>query len=434
MPEAPVDKDRKLGSREHDVSRAPQTGYRATLHEVPQVVEMPPPEPPERRAELLDGWGDLDEAAIAPSDITQEAPRPDVVEIKPLANDDGWGDVAVTRLPPRLEVDVSRQATDHQTADGWLASSEVADVEEPELLNGDVSGADTSKTPEQSKEFELAKARRDVEEVYALQANQRDELSIPIEQGGNASQENSDLADQPIADLHEVAGGDHVNGAYRVELVDGQRGFLKPEAEENANIAEYEMLRADVPKGTEWRREVAAFELDRAAGLGLVPETVVRHEPELGFDNASLQAEVPRGPMPVRAYSEEDADGMAALDYVLGNTDRHNQNYMTQADGRPAAIDNGLTFPESDTDGIRSQWVAERLGRELDPAVVDKFRAVDDRALADYWSGLGIGERAIDGARARLHEVQTGKITGMAWRGEIYDGSTSTWNLIRPRI
>lgn len=60
---------------------------------------------------------------------------------------------------------------------------------------------------------------------------------------------------------------------------------------------------------------------------------------------------------------------MAVLDYVLANSDRHDDNYRTQPDGRPAGIDNGYCLPRDGEDGIRSDFVADALGQPLQPAL-----------------------------------------------------------------
>lgn len=235
-----------------------------------------------------------------------------------------------------------------------------------------------------------------------------------------ATERRSDLQDLPLIDVHIQPGEGtvHANGVYQVELLDGTIAYLKPQAEERSD------LRREVPAGTEWQREVAAYEFDREAGFGLVPETVVRHEKELGFENASLQSGVPEGPRAYNDYSDRDRDAMAALDYILANTDRHYRNYMTAVDGRPAAIDNGLSLPEGSTDPIRSQWVADRFDIPLSEDVISQLRQVDDSALRRTWLDLGISDLAVDGAMRRLGEVRRhGRITGEAWSGNIIDGT-----------
>ena len=254
----------------------------------------------------------------------------------------------------------------------------------------------------------------------------------PLPRGESANEqgdESKELEDVAIVDLENVDGS-HSNTVYDVWLADGSHGYLKPETGETPYLRG-----TAIPEGQEWRREVATCHVDRALGLGVVPETVARHEADLGIENASLQAEAPREGKPYEEYSELDRQKMAVLDYVVANTDRHHLNYKTQDSGRPAAIDNGLALPENDSEGIRSQWVADAIGKPLDESLVMQIRDVDERQLADTLKKDGISKYSVDGLIQRLHEVQRGAITGDAWRGEIYGGDMwPTWNLIRDRL
>jgi hypothetical protein len=237
-----------------------------------------------------------------------------------------------------------------------------------------------------------------------------------------------ELASLPIVGELRPVQGDHSNEVFIVRLANGSDAFLKPESGERPD------LRLDgIPNKSEWKREVAACDVDRAIGFGLVPDTVARDESERGIGNASLQRAAPNEGLPYEAYSEKDRQEMAVLDYLLANTDRHHGNYLTSSEGRPAAIDNGLSLPENDNDGIRSQWVADQLDQSLNPELISDLQRVDEISLINKLRVDGISSEAIRGLRNRLHEVQRGQITGEAWRGEIYGGDYS-WNLIRGRL
>lgn len=231
----------------------------------------------------------------------------------------------------------------------------------------------------------------------------------------------AELATAAIVGVREVIRG-NMNGVYRVGLASGHDGYLKPQAGESAYLA------SDVfPEGTQWRREIAAYEVDRQIGLGLVPVTVPRHEngsplhTEEMLGDGSLQLDAPQPGRPLSEYTATDRDAMAALDYVLGNADRHDLNYQTSPAGRPAAIDNGLCFPENPSAGIRSDWVASRLGKPLNTSLVEKFQRLDDKHLVDTLRFHGIGDDAISGVLSRIEEVRSGVITGKNWRGKIYN-------------
>ena len=107
-----------------------------------------------------------------------------------------------------------------------------------------------------------------------------------------------------------------------------------------------------------YRREVAAYRLSEALGLGVVPPTVLRNDAPLGegslqwFVNAdfsehyfSLYAERPDLHDQLRA--------IAVFDAIANNTDRKSGHCLLEIDGggrgdRVWAIDNGLCFAADD--------------------------------------------------------------------------------------
>lgn len=311
-------------------------------------------------------------------------------------------------------------------ADAFRAAT-TADGGEPDALRSSQEALEGQVEPPTADA--ISKARRHVEAAYQLGVVQGeiDDAARPTSGEDDLGQDSDpDLAVLPIADLREVSDGDgHTHEAYRVELVDGTVGYLKPQG-----IAETEE-RFAIPAGTEYLREAAASDFDQAVGLHVVPETVVRHEDQLPFPNASFQVRAPDEAQPLHSYSPQDQQAMAVLDYVLANSDRHSNNYRTFADGGPAAIDNGFCLPTSNVDGIRSDWVVQEMHQPLDHELVEKLLAVDVPGLQAKWSARGIEAQAIDGALNRLREVQRGQIDGTTWTGKIMD---SYWRTYRNRV
>jgi glycosyltransferase involved in cell wall biosynthesis len=178
----------------------------------------------------------------------------------------------------------------------------------------------------------------------------------------------------------------------------------------------------------DWRypRELAAYSTDQMLGFNLVPTTA-----QGSFDTpdangiGSLQEFVPGSEgRPVAEYPAGDQQRMAVLDYVIGNSDRHGSNYLTYRDGRPAAIDNGESFPATSNEEISSRFVYNWQGKELSPDVLEQVRAVDLDAFREMLLARGIGDEAVNGAVARLAEIQhAGMIAGAAYDGRIYDYS-----------
>ncbi|HEX6167152.1 MAG TPA: SCO1664 family protein [Acidimicrobiales bacterium] len=104
----------------------------------------------------------------------------------------------------------------------------------------------------------------------------------------------------------------------------------------------------DFPPGLD-RREVAAYELSRWLGWGIVPETVLRDE-GLPFGPGSLQRFVP---FDVEAHYftllDEPARHHAlrtigCFDLLVNSADRKGGHCLAGHDGRVWAVDNGLTF------------------------------------------------------------------------------------------
>src|SRR5665213_627999 len=102
----------------------------------------------------------------------------------------------------------------------------------------------------------------------------------------------------------------------------------------------------DFPGGL-FRREVAAFELSRHLGWGLVPETVLRHDGPLGrgsvqrfvdADFAEHYFTLMEHPVHHQRLRE-----MATLDLLLNNADRKSGHCLL-GECRIWGIDNGLSF------------------------------------------------------------------------------------------
>jgi len=136
---------------------------------------------------------------------------------------------------------------------------------------------------------------------------------------------------------------DGANRSSIVTLENGEKGVWKPAS------GEYPDLRPSIAGGTYYRREGAAYAVAKILGLDdLVPPTTVR---EIGGNVGSIQEFIPRAKNArhfdaAQKYDgREDCTRAAAFDYVTGNTDRHDNNWMVGEDGKLILIDNGLTFP-----------------------------------------------------------------------------------------
>ena len=97
------------------------------------------------------------------------------------------------------------------------------------------------------------------------------------------------------------------------------------------------------------RHEIAAYELDKLIGLGLIPPVVER---EIDGVAGSLQMWVEDKcrrfvegqPPPERRRADDDVHAARLLDYLIFNTDRHFRNLIFGPGWRPIVIDHSIGF------------------------------------------------------------------------------------------
>jgi hypothetical protein len=159
----------------------------------------------------------------------------------------------------------------------------------------------------------------------------------------------------------------------------------------------------DFPGGL-YRREVAAYELSRALGWDIVPETVIRTDAPLGV--GSLQRFVAAEFTEHYFTLVEDPRHLDALkviatfDLLLNNADRKSGHCLLGLDGRIWAIDNGLSFhPEPKLRTVMWDFSGESVP---DPLVADI-----DRVSRDLPPGLGplLGPEELEGIRQRATAI-----------------------------
>ncbi|MEU7840088.1 hypothetical protein AB0B39_03870 [Micromonospora sp. NPDC049114] len=227
----------------------------------------------------------------------------------------------------------------------------------------------------------------------------------------HASEAELRLLGREVHSMTELDPGGHVNDAYDVTFTDGTHGVYKPNVPEN----EFVQVRSTIPENQLAAREVAASRLDEDLGFGLVP-TTARWDGPHGAGSMQEFVENASPGRPASDYPVAERERMAVLDYVSGNTDRHMGNYLTGPDGRLVAIDHGYSFPESNGESLRSDFVAQQMNQPLSPDTMARIQATDPAVLADRLRGTGLSEQALSGAMDRFNEIRSrGTITGEAW-------------------
>jgi uncharacterized repeat protein (TIGR03843 family) len=146
-----------------------------------------------------------------------------------------------------------------------------------------------------------------------------------------------------------------------------RRGVYKPESGERPLW--------DFPAGL-WRREVAAYELDVALGLELVPPTVAREDLPLGLGSLQWYVEEDEEShfFTLRDDPSHTADlqRLAAFDVIANNSDRKSGHVLLGPDGL-VAIDHGLCFHE---EAKLRTVIWDYAGDPLDPELADQLTRV----------------------------------------------------------
>ena len=102
-----------------------------------------------------------------------------------------------------------------------------------------------------------------------------------------------------------------------------------------------------------WRHEVAAYELDKLLGLGMVPPTVQRKDKgRLGCLQLWVEGEtldkLAEPPANLEKWRRQ-VSAMWLFDYLTANNDRHANNVLASPDHRLLMIDNSRAFAQFGT-------------------------------------------------------------------------------------
>jgi len=137
----------------------------------------------------------------------------------------------------------------------------------------------------------------------------------------------------------------------------------------------------DFPPGLD-RREVAAYELDRALGWGHVPETLIRDDAPLGV--GSLQRFVDAHfdehyfTLLERENLHDQLRRIAVFDLLANNADRKSGHCLLDDDSHIWAIDHGVCF--SDEPKLRTvMW--DFAGQPIPAPLKDDIAAFRDRGV-----------------------------------------------------
>lgn len=152
------------------------------------------------------------------------------------------------------------------------------------------------------------------------------------------SQDEKVLESRPKEQSSLLGGG--INTTVYVKLKDDGAGVFKPKSGERTG------LRSEIEAGTYYKRERAAYLIDRFLGFDLVPATTIR---EFDGEEGSLQRFIPEAKTGYDLTPEKftvlapQLKKMWIFDCIIANTDRHDGNFLVTGE-KVYAIDHGLAL------------------------------------------------------------------------------------------
>jgi uncharacterized repeat protein (TIGR03843 family) len=160
----------------------------------------------------------------------------------------------------------------------------------------------------------------------------------------------------------------------------------------------------DFPDGTLYRREMAAFVVDRALGWELVPPTLVRDGP---YGVGAVQLYIDHDPaehyLTLEAAHRDVFLRVAAFDVLINNADRKSGHCLLQrGTGRIFVVDHGVTFhtvPKLRT--VIWDYAGERVPDDVAADVERLASALDAGGVRAALDEL-LPRDEIDGVRARI--------------------------------
>lgn len=200
----------------------------------------------------------------------------------------------------------------------------------------------------------------------------------------------------------------------RVEIGTGVTSPEKVTLEQDGVVRQACFKRIDVKQQDSWRSEVAAYELDKLLGLGMVPPTVERTVGgrkgclQLWMTGATMDAF--EGDLPDIESWRDQVSVMWLFDDLIANCDRHLNNALVSPEGRLILIDNSKTF-RSDEDlrnglnargtgtnarfwGVEFDESRERYPTRYPPDLVERLRSLSDKDIKNVIKRYVWGWRA----------------------------------------
>ncbi|PIS08247.1 hypothetical protein COT76_02520 [Candidatus Berkelbacteria bacterium CG10_big_fil_rev_8_21_14_0_10_33_10] len=184
----------------------------------------------------------------------------------------------------------------------------------------------------------------------------------------NKHQNEVDLVDIGISEKNDYYSRSHLNTVYEVELDSEKgivRGIFKPAKGENNEIKKTLNIHNC------YLREIAAYQMDRILGFGIVPPTSIR---EINGEIGSIQLYIPpeiadnHGNVVDKIDFEIEQNShdwmlMAIFDYITANWERKPDNWLVDwhTNSDLYAIDHGYAFFSQSVDSFEKRGPRRNL-------------------------------------------------------------------------
>jgi hypothetical protein len=152
----------------------------------------------------------------------------------------------------------------------------------------------------------------------------------------------------------ETTGVEGVNVSRKLHLEDGSNFLWKPRSGEHISSWRY------IPRKQLYRREKAAYLVDRILGFHMVPVVrIAKFDGDIGSLQEWIEDTSPADAT-LETYDSRDIWKAGLFDLIIGQTDRHSGNFLTKFN-KPILIDNGFAFPSYAAKGDNRSLILSRF-------------------------------------------------------------------------
>ena len=228
------------------------------------------------------------------------------------------------------------------------------------------------------------------------------------------------LSNQKVSSQGQLLNGGMNSGVRIVNLEDGTRAVFKPQGGNGSSIA-----RGNITPGKDTEREIGAWEVAKRVGLqDMVPPVVEKvvdgkRGALLAYKNGKA-AHCLDGD--AQYDGKENLARAAVFDYVIGNEDRHEGNWLVEDADKGAdnaklhLIDHSLSFPEGPLGAFNHRMVNHAVAEfapfgqsTKQPSDYAKPYIEARTSILGALKGLGLPKNAVAGVDNRIGRLATAK-------------------------